>query len=109
MPNIDDMTLGELKKLSSLFAKNTETNYEPGQKYFIRTVTMHHVGELVSVNDRELKLKNASWVADSGRFYTALKTGNLNEVEPFLDEVIIPRDSVIDATIWRHSLPVSQK
>lgn len=77
--------------------------------YFIRTVTMHLVGQLIEIFDKELVLKDASWVADSGRFHDALKNGSLEEVEPFLNEVILGRDTVIDATIWTHALPREQK
>ncbi len=76
-----------------------------GRAYFIRTVTMHVVGRLVSVCERELVLEDAAWVADSGRFNNALKTGALAEVEPFVDSVIVGRGSIVDATEWRHALP----
>ena len=76
-----------------------------GEKYFIRTVTMYHIGELVDINDKELILKNASWVADTGRFHNALKTGVLEEVEPFVNNVLVNRTAIIDATRWDHDLP----
>lgn len=76
-----------------------------GRAYFIRTVTMHVVGRLVSVCERELALEDAAWVADSGRFSNALKTGALAEIEPFVDSVIVGRGSIVDATEWRHALP----
>ena len=80
-----------------------------GEKYFVRTVTMHTIGELIGVNDSELLFKNAAWVADSGRFYDALKNGTLYEVEPFIDDVIVNRGSIVDATKWKHELPIAQK
>jgi len=108
--NIDNLTLGEIKSLKKMFTnESNETEFKIGEKYFIRTVTMHHVGKLKKINDRELVLENASWIADSGRFHDALKNGKLNEVEPFVDDVIVMRDSIIDATIWRHELPLCQK
>lgn len=83
--------------------------FEVGNPYFIRTVTMHLVGKLTKINDKELFLEEASWIADSGRFHDALKTGELNEVEPFINPVILNRDCVIDATIWNFKLPKDQK
>lgn len=80
-----------------------------GKKYFIRTVTMHLTGELISFNDKELVLKNASWIADSGRFYDSLKSGSFLEVEPFVEDVLVNRECIIDATFWNHPLPVDQK
>ena len=73
--------------------------WEIGKKYFIRTVTMHLTGELVNVSQKELVLKNAAWIADSGRFNEALKDiTKCSEVEPFLNDVIVGRGSIIDAT-----------
>ena len=112
MSNINNLTLGEIKELITLFQgkdENTKTHYKIGEKYFIRTVTMYHVGELKSITSSELLLTKASWVCDAGRMYDTLKTGNFNELEPFLDDVIVNRDSIIDATIWRHDLPTEQK
>lgn len=79
--------------------------WELNKKYFIRTVTMHLIGELIYFDDKELLLSNASWVADSGRFHNALKTGQLMEVEPFIKNVIVNRLSIVDATEWDHELP----
>lgn len=70
-----------------------------GKKYFIRTVTMHLTGELVSVGSQELVLKDAAWIADSGRFSEAVRdVSKCSEVEPFDKPVIVGRGSIIDAT-----------
>lgn len=97
--------LEKLCKIVSLIKDDQVTNSCPnhpwvvGKKYFIRTVTMHLTGELISVYQQELVLKDAAWIADSGRFNEALKDINkCNEVEPFNDIVIIGRGSIIDAT-----------
>lgn len=79
------------------------------ENYFIRTVTMHLVGKLVWISEKELVLSNASWVADSGRFHNALKDGSLEEVEPFVNDVIVGRGSIVDATVWGYTLPTMQK
>ena len=69
-----------------------------GKKYIIRTVTMTLTGELVRVGEKELVIKDAAWIADSGRWADCLKTGDYSEVEPFPDgEVIVGRGGVIDA------------
>ena len=70
-----------------------------GKKYMIRTVTMHIAGELTWIGDKELVLKNAAWIADSGRFNEAVRDiSKCNEVEPFEKDVIIGRGSIVDAT-----------
>lgn len=80
-----------------------------GKAYFIRTVTMHVIGKLEKITDKELVLSSASWIADSGRFHDALKTGDLCEVEPFINDIIVNRNSIIDATEWTHSINLVQK
>jgi len=82
-----------------------ESPWRIGEKYFIRGVTMHVIGKLIMVTDKELLLTNASWVADSGRFNNALKTGELDEVEPFVKDVIVNRSAIMDATIWMFDCP----
>ena len=79
-----------------------------GRCWFIRTVTFHTVGLAVKRVGIFLVLKNASWVADSGRFTDALKTGELNEVE-LVDDVLINMNSIVDVFEWRHPLPNKQK
>ena len=81
--------------------------WEIGKNYFIRTVTMYCLGKLKAIVNQELLLEDASWVADCGRFHECQKTGKLNEVEPFVNDVIINRSSIIDATVWNHTLPSS--
>lgn len=86
------------------------THWKIGANYFIRTVTHHLAGRLVSVEQQELVLDNASWIADDGRFTQALLTCNFDEVELFppREQVIVGRSSLIDA-VEIPSLPTSQK
>jgi hypothetical protein len=110
---IENLTLKEIRELQSMFNQSNEKPhpFKVGQAYFIRTVTMIIVGKLEKVFDNELLLSDASWIADTGRFSDCLKKGEsvINEIEPFHDEVIIGRNSIIDATIWSHNLPKNQK
>lgn len=110
--NINNLTLGQIKELRSIVSGGASTSDHPfkiGEAYLIRTVTMIALGKLESVGQHELVLSSASWVADTGRFYNAIKEGKLNEVEPFINDVIVGRGSIIDATIWTHKLPREQK
>ena len=75
------------------------------RNYVIRTVTYHVVGRLKAVYAAELVLADAAWVADSGRWNEALRTGKLSEVEPFPGDVIVGRGAVVDACEWTHPLP----
>lgn len=75
----------------------------------IRTVTMTLTGNLAAIGPDTLALKAAAWVADSGRWATALETGELAEVEPFPHRVLVGRGAVVDATLWAHDLPRVQR
>ena len=80
-----------------------------GNNVIVRMVTYHVVGHIEAITKDEIVLSDASWVADSGRWFDALKTGKLNEVEPFPDTVSLGRGAVVDATTWNHPLPKEQK
>jgi hypothetical protein len=108
--NIEDLTLKQIKEINSLSeSKQKEDIWEIGKKYFIRTVTMHTTGKLKKLTPKEMLLEKAAWIADSGRFSDALRTGSLDEVEPFLNDLIVNRESIIDATEWTHDLPEEKK
>lgn len=111
MIDVDSLTVGELKQLAKLIspAGGNSHSFEVGRKYLIRTVTLYYTGLLTSVTDTDLLLTDAAWIADTGRFHTALASGTLSEVEPFIDPVIVPRSAIIDATEWKHPLPRGQK
>lgn len=78
-----------------------------GKKMFIRTVTYHLIGEVEKQIGQFWKLKNASWVADSGRFMNAIKEGALDEVEP-VGDCLVNLQSVVDMFPWNHKLPTKQ-
>ena len=85
-----------------------EGPWEIGKAYLIRTVTYHQVGILKDIQGDFLIFKDASWVADSGRFMQAIKNGTLNEVEP-VGKAYINIKSVTDFFPWVHALPKEQK
>jgi hypothetical protein len=111
--NIDSLTIAEIKQINQLLkgGEATLSPYKIGENYFIRTVTHFNTGKLIRVTSKELVLKDAAWIADTGRFMQAIKDGTLNEVEPYPDgeEVVVGRGAIVDAVIWRHPLPRTQK
>lgn len=117
--NLNDLTIGQAKELAALFAGanpalasiGNGAPYEIGKNYFIRTVTHHLTGRLVEVHQQELVLVDAAWIADDGRLSDALKSGNFSEIEPYADDlrIIVGRSSIIDAQVFSHKLPRSQK
>ncbi len=113
MNDIESMTIKEVKQIQALLKGNVGDKeshpYQVGKNYFIRTVTHYYTGYLERVTSKELVLSTVAWIADTGRFSDALKTGKLSEVEPIPGEVIIGRGAVIDAIRWMHDLPSEQK
>ena len=79
-----------------------------GKKFFFRTVTFHILGEVTGFFGSVVQLKDASWIADSGRFNECIKNGTLNEVEP-LGEWHVNTQTVTDFGPWRHQLPKEVK
>ena len=115
--NINELTIGQVKEITNLFVDKTESKkshpYQIGKNYFIRTVTIIYVGKLEAVYDDVLVLSQASWVADTGRFYNALKSGleseSSSEIEPYVNNVLIFRGAIVDATVYDFPLPTTQK
>ncbi len=82
--------------------------FKVGEKIFFRSVTYHLLGEIESVQGDWLKLKNASWIADSGRFHEAIADGTLSEVE-YVGEAYVNTNAGVDAFPWKHDLPTTSK
>jgi hypothetical protein len=76
-----------------------------GNCVLIRTVTCYQVGRIVSLSKEEIVLEDASWVADTGRYNAALRSGTLAEVEPFIGNVSVSRGAVVDVVSWNNPLP----
>lgn len=110
--DINSLTIGEVKELKSMFGSGcapVEHPYQVGKTYLVRAVTFYYIGILKSVYAHELSFSSASWVADTGRYHDALKTGKLNEVEPILGDLIVGRGSIVDMVEWNHKPPMEQK
>jgi len=117
MSNLNNLTIGELKEFVNLISQNgsnkSDHPYEIGKNYLIRTVTMTVVGKLVYVGPHELKMDDASWVADTGRFSNALQKGlyheESSEIEPFNGSAIVGRGAIVDCVEYKHDLPKDTK
>ena len=82
--------------------------FEVGKAYLIRTVTYHQVGILKEIQGDFLIFKDASWVADSGRFSDCISKGSFNEVE-YVGPIIINRTAIVDAFPWENKVPKESK
>ena len=114
--DIGNMTMNEIKEIAAVAASLTGCKASKkthslvvGEAVFIRTVTMHYTGRIVDVNDLDVLLEDAAWIADSGPFATAMESGVLKEVEPFPESVSVFLSAIVDVTSWDHALPREQK
>ena len=86
-----------------------DTNRDPltkGCQVYLRTVTMHYTGRVVAVNEHEIVLEDAAWIADGTRWSNMLATGELAEVEPYPPGLVsVGRGALVDASHWAHPLP----
>ena len=101
--NYEDLTIKEAREIAKLFSsvnseKTSETFIKKGKAYLIRTVTMINVGVVKEINSQEFLLEKAAWVADTGRFSESLEKVEFNEVEPYINDVVINRGGIIDFT-----------
>jgi hypothetical protein len=84
--------------------------FEVGKTYLIRTITMIDVGRVTKIVGNFLIMDDASWIADTGRWFDCLRrTDVFIEVEPFAHPLIINTQSIIDATLWPYQLPTEAK
>jgi hypothetical protein len=83
-------------------------DFEVGKSYFIRSVTMYHVGRVSRITKGFVHLEESSWIADTGRFSDAMKSGNFNEVEP-VGEWAVSFGGITDFGKFQHPLPTKQK
>ena len=82
-----------------------------GKKVFIRTVTYHCLGEVTKKVGGLFELKNASWIADTGRFMQFIKNNELSataEVEP-VGKMWVNISAIVDMFPWKGALTKDQK
>jgi len=102
------LTMNDLRELIGFSKSETETHLKIGGKYLFRTVTMIYTGEIVSIKGDEIELKDAAWIADTGRFLDNLKSCEFNEVEPYHRNVVIFKGALLDVS-GIDTLPRRQK
>ena len=118
--NLNEMTLGELNKVVEEANKKKDSigktvlkdsAFVIGENYLIRTITMIYTGKLVKVYEKELVIKDASWIPETERWADSVAKGNFKEVEPYPDneEVILNREAILDCIKVHWKLPRIQK
>lgn len=80
-----------------------------GNPVIIRTVTLHYTGRLTARSGGYLTLADAAWIADTGRWAEALRSGVLSEVEPYPGTCYVAEGAIVDVSPWAHALPRETK
>ena len=93
-----ELKLSDVKNFIGSISKESNTHIKVGGKYLFRTVTMIYTGEVVSIQGLEVKLKNAAWIADTGRFSENLVSCEFSEVEMYPNEVVLFMGSFLDVS-----------
>ena len=79
-----------------------------GKNVLIRTVTNYYTGTVVEETKKWLRLEKAAWIPDTGRFSTALVSGEFFEVEPYPEPVLVMIAAIVDITTIK-DVPTRQK
>jgi hypothetical protein len=101
-----------INKLGFINVNEEITGYEIfiGKDIFIRTITHHYTGRVISTTKMTMTLNNAAWIADDGRFSESMKDSNkLEEVEMYTNPVVINLYSILDCTLLSGPLPQETK
>lgn len=98
-------------KAKTKSAPRVQTPLRIGNAVFIRTITHYFTGRIVGLTKDEILLTDAAWIACTARWATTLTTGELQEVEPYPNGMVVSvaRGAVTDACAWSHALPRAQK
>jgi hypothetical protein len=85
--------------------------FNVGENVFLRKITMILTGRVVAIHDTYIELDNAAWIADTGRYAHAVRTGEFSEVEPYPDYLVVkvPLGDLVDGFVTLWPLPRTQK
>ena len=91
-------------------ALTPKSPFEIGKSYLLRTITMVDIGRVSKICGKFIIMEDASWIADTGRFYECLQKSDIfAEVEPFKHPLIVNTEAIVDATLWPYKLPTEPK
>lgn len=81
--------------------------FEIGQRYLFRGVTCYQIGVVTKYDDQFVWLKDAGWLADTGRFSECIKNGEVSEFEKVPDESepMVNIQSLCDVYRFNHETP----
>jgi hypothetical protein len=104
------MTTNDLIKLLELTSRSeptmtTDLPFKVGAAYLFRLTTHYWTGRVVGISGPFLKLEDAAWIPDTGRYSQAVDEDSLDEIEPREGAVLVNTAQLIDAVEWTTPLP----
>lgn len=84
--------------------QSSNSFYELGEDYVLRTVTMIYLGKLKSETSDALILEDCAWIPDTSRWSEFLQGKKPNEMEPYSEDVIIYKGALLDATKMKNKI-----
>ena len=94
-----ELSVSDIRELIAPAAPPAPLPFKVGDKLFVRTVTYFMTGRVKEIVGAFMVMEEAAWIADTGRFHDALKSGGFSEVEPFPNGVAyLNSASIIDAS-----------
>lgn len=109
LKELEELETKVKSKRDTLKFQKMEVPFKVGSAYFIRTVTYFATGKVKAIVGNFLVLEEAAWIADTGRFSTAMTKGILEEIEPVDVDMYVNLNSIADAFDWKFKLPRDQK
>ncbi len=83
-----------------------ESFYKIGSQYIVRTVTMINVGIVKVDHEDYLILEEAAWVGESSRWSDFVKGKRPTEMEPYVNDVIVYKGAIVDATMVSNQMVI---
>ena len=82
--------------------------FSKGSNVLIHTPTLYWCGTVETDGGDYVTLRPAAWIADTGRYADAFRTGEFREVEPVPGAVTIYLGPGVVVVEWPHPVPTVQ-
>ena len=89
--------------------RETGLPFRVGDKILVRTVTQYQLGKVSEIGADFITFSEGGWVADIGRFGSALSAGSLSEFERAPSWFMVGRGAIVDVYPWDHEIPRETK
>jgi len=78
--------------------------YQVGEDYVVRSVTMIYLGKLKQETQDALILEDCAWIPETSRWSDFLTGTKPKEMEPYPDDVIIYKGALLDVVKMKNKI-----